>query len=330
MATQTYGALTNEQRNAYSMMLLARMIPHIPMFKYAKKDTIARRQGKTIEWRVFESFPRATTALTEGTPPGDTAFQINKYTATIAQYGAWSKMSDLLYHQGIDPLWSEASTAFGENAGQTLHTVLVNELAAGTNIRYSNAAAGRSSLATPTDNIDAAEIRRARRLLARANALKGVSGGPPQALIHPDTMEGLTADTTIQSVAQYGAGGESKRGGVDLLDGTVMHFGGFKFEESTDAPIFAGAGSGGADVHGSLFFGKDWFATVDLAAKPLGNVNAETNKVSGIEIKGVPVDQESRSDPLAQYGTIGWKALGFAASILQQARGLRIEHTVSA
>lgn len=322
MALMTYAGISAQQRNFYSMVLLKRALPSVPMLGEGRKDSIARRQGKTIEWRYLDSFPRATTPLTEGTPPSETAMVWSKSTATVQQFGAWTKLSDLLVHQGIDPVWTEASEAFGEQAGQTLHTVLVNILAAGTNVRYADAVANRVSVAT-ANVLDVAEIRRARRILAGAN-VRPYSDGY-HSLVHPYSMELLTSDATIMSVAQYGAAGSSKREGVDLLDGVVMRFGGFKFIESTDAPVFAGAGAAGIDVYGSLFYGPDWFGEVDLAAAPTGVTNADTNKVSGLRIMGVPIDEPSRSDPLAQYGTIGWKAW-YTALILQQFRGVRVEH----
>ena len=206
------------------MVLLKRFLPYVCMLGEGRKDSIARRQGKTIEWRFMDSFPKATTPLTEGTPPSDTAMTWTKVTATIAQYGAWTKMSDLLIHQGIDSVWTEASEAFGENAGQTIHTVLINILAAGTNVRYADAVANRASVAA-ANVYDAAENRRARRILAGAK-VHGYSDGF-HALIHPDVMESFVADGTVEKIAQYGSGGVSKRDGVDLLDGVVMRYGGF-------------------------------------------------------------------------------------------------------
>lgn len=326
MTTQTLGGLSVQQRSFYSMVLLKRFLPNVCMIGEGRKDSIARRQGRTIEWRFLDSFPRATTPLTEGTPPSDTAQNWTKVTATIAQYGAWTKMSDLLIHQGIDPVWTEASEALGENAGQTVHTVLINVLAAGTNVRYADAVANRASVAA-ANVYDAAEVRRARRILAGAK-VRGYSDGF-HALIHPHVMELLTADATVEKVAQYGAGGRSKDGAVDLLAGEVMRYGGFKYMESTDAPIFAGEGASGIDVYGTLHYGPDWFGETDLAAAPIGTANAETNKLSGVQVIGIPLDQRDRADPLGQYGVIGWKTW-FVATILQQARGVRVESSAAA
>ena len=322
MATNTYSGMTDQQRIHYSRILLARLLPKIPMLGQGMQGSIPRRGGMTFQWQYLAPFARATTPLTEGSPPSDTAMVWSKVQASAAQYGAWAKISDIAESQAINPQVAEATAAFGQNAGQTLHTILINILAAGTNVRYTGAVAGRSSVAT-SNVYNAAEVRRARRILGGANA-DGYSDGY-HALIHPVVMENLTTDTTVMSIAQYGSGGISKgNGAVNLLTGEVMQFGGFKYMESTDAPVFAGAGSSGIDVYGTMHFGPNWFGEVDLASMPVGTANADTNTVSGVSPIVIPSDSGDKADPLNQYGVVGWKAT-YVAKILQQEHGLRVE-----
>jgi N4-gp56 family major capsid protein len=148
-------------------------------------------------------------------------------------------------------------------------------------------------------------------------------------MIHPYVMESLVADTTIEKVAQFGSGGISKSDGVNLLRGRVMEYGGFKIMQSTDAPIFSGAGASGIDVYANLAWGPDWFGEVDLAAMPVGNANQDTNRVSGVAPVVIPADTDDKADPLHQYGIVGWKAT-YIGKILQQERGLRIESSAAA
>jgi N4-gp56 family major capsid protein len=151
-APQTYTGMSAAQRTAYSMMLIERAYPYMPMFGAfggGQKSSIAAHQGTTMEWRTYggatvattgAGLSLATTALTEGVPPAESAITAAKLTKAVAQHGAWVKLSDLLVHQGIDPIWSEAYELLGEQAGQTLHTLLINDLAAGTNVQYAGAA----------------------------------------------------------------------------------------------------------------------------------------------------------------------------------------------
>jgi N4-gp56 family major capsid protein len=318
--------MTDQQRITYSGILLARLLPKIPMLGQGMKASLPRNGGMTFQWQYLAPFARATTPLTEGSPPSESSMVWSKVQATPLQYGAWAKISDLAWTQTINPQVAAATAAFGQNAGQTLHTVLCNILAAGTNIRYADAVAGRSSVAT-SNVLDAGEIRRAMRILGGANVDEYNDGY--HMMIHPYVMESLVADTTIEKVAQFGSGGISKSDGVNLLRGRVMEYGGFKIMQSTDAPIFSGAGASGIDVYANLAWGPDWFGEVDLAAMPVGTANQDTNRVSGVAPVVIPADIDDKADPLKQYGIVGWKAT-YTGKILQQERGLRIESSAAA
>lgn len=324
----TYAGMTDQQRVHYTRIMLARFLPKIPMLGQGMAGSIPEREGNTFQWNYLAPFARATTPLTEDSPPSDTAMVWSKVQATPQMYGAWTKISRLAISQAINPQVAAATAAFGENAGQTLHTVLLNVLAAGTNIRYADAVAGRSSVAA--GNVyDAAEARRALRILGGANVDEYSDGY--HALIHPYVHESLLNDNDVKSIAQYGSGGISKsNGAVNLIRGQVMEFSGFKYMKSTDAPVFAGAGTAGIDVYATLHFGPNWFGEVDYASDPVGTANENTNRMSGITPIVIPADSNDKIDPLNQYGVVGWRALGFAAKILQQERGLRTESSAAA
>jgi N4-gp56 family major capsid protein len=327
VVVNTYGSMTDQQRTHYSRIILARLLPALPMLGQGMQGSIPTREGGTFQWNYLAPFARATTPLTEGSPPSETAMVWSKVTATPQQYGAWAKISDLAESQSINPQVAAATAAFGENAGQTLHTVLINVLAAGTNLRYADAVAGRSSVAS-SNVYDAAEARRAKRILGGANA--GAYNDGYHALIHPFVEESLMADTTILTAAQYSGGISKANGAVNMLTGEVLQFNGFKYMSSTDAPVFAGAGSAGIDVYGTLHFGPGWFGEVDFSAFPIGSANSESNRVSGVEPIVIPREVNSKSDPLKQYGVVGWIARGYVAKILQQERGLRVESAAAA
>jgi N4-gp56 family major capsid protein len=79
-----------------------------------------------------------------------------------------------------------------------------------------------------------------------------------------------------------------------------------------------GGGSGGIPVFGTLVYGRDFAACVDLEG---GGHNVQ------VIIK--PLGSSGAEDPLNQRQTIGWKIKGFTASILQDAFCVRIEHACS-
>jgi N4-gp56 family major capsid protein len=320
MAVQTYSGLSAAQRNAYEKMLLPRALAKLTGFKDAVKGSIPAHQGLTTEWRAFAALPLATTALTEGSPPSDSALSISKITATVAQYGAWVKASDLLVHQGIDPVWAEIYGLLGENAGASLHTKLVSILAAGTVIRY----VGQTSrtAVTAANVMTVVELRKAMRTLSAANVDR-FPDGTYHAMIHPNVAYDIMSDTAWRNPNEY----RGDFSGNSVASGELGTIYGIKFFQTTDAPLFAGGGASGVDVYGTLIYGPGWYGIRDLAEQPTAAVNPDTQK--GISVTGVPVETETKDDPLGQFGVAGWKA-SFVAKILQEFRGVRVESAATA
>lgn len=320
MATQTYSGLSNEQRNSYESILLPRALAVLAMFKDGMKGSIPANQGLTTEWRSWASLPLATTPLTEGSPPSDSALSISKVTATVAQYGAWVKASDLLVHQGIDPVWAQIYDLLGENAGQSLHTKLVSVLAAGTVVRYVSQTS--RTAVTAANVMTVVELRKAMRTLAAAN-VKRFPDNSYHALIHPNVAYDVMTDTAWRNPNEY----RGDFANNSIAAGELGMLYGIKFFQSTDAPLFAGGGASGVDVYGTLIYGPGWYGIRDLATQSTPSPNAETQK--GIQVTGVPVETETKDDPLGQFGVAGWKA-SFVAKILQEFRGVRVESAATA
>ena len=68
-------------------------IPYLPLLKDAMTDTVGPNTGAAIQWRKWGALPAATSALTEGTPPTEGSLTVTAVTATLAQYGAFQKVS---------------------------------------------------------------------------------------------------------------------------------------------------------------------------------------------------------------------------------------------
>lgn len=81
----------------------------------------------------------------------------------------------------------------------------------------------------------------------------------------------------------------------------------------------AGGGADGASVYGTVIYGADAYGSVALGGNG-GNVRVIIN----------PPGSSGAADPLEQRGTIAWKVKGFAATILQDAFIVRIEHGATA
>lgn len=88
---------------------------------------------------------------------------------------------------------------------------------------------------------------------------------------------------------------------------------------SGDKIYSQGAGYSNADVHCTIVYGKNHAGCVELGGEG-GNIK------SIIKAPG----SSGALDPLDQRGTVGWKVRGYAATILQDAYIVRLEHSVSA
>lgn len=291
----------------YDKKLLARLVANMVHLQFGQKRPAPKGAGKSIDFRKFSSLAAATTPLTEGVTPAGNAITITNVAATVAQYGDFIEVSDVLDMVAIDPVLDEMADVLGEQASDTLDKVVRDILSAGTSVQY---AAGRISRVTVAagDNLTVAEIRKAVRTLKRNN-VKPLEGGDYVAIVEPGTTFDLQGDTKWEQAAQYA-------GSKQIFSGEIGRLYGVRFVETSNAKKFAGGGAASVDVYATLVLGKDAYGIVDIAGS--GNVQ---NIIK-------PHGSAGTADPLNQRSTTGWKAL-FTAKILEQLAMVRIEHTVS-
>lgn len=321
MAVQTYTALTNEQRTFYEGTLIKRLLPYLPLMEDGAKGTVPANNGLAIQWRKWVTLALATSALTEGTTPTDSSLTINTVTATIAQYGAWVKASDILIVAGIDPAMVQISGLLGEQAGQSVHSLVATELGSGSSVRYANGRASRVTVAAG-DNMTAVDVRKTVRDLENANAPRFPDGFYHGACT-PKQKFDISSDATAGGFIDI----NKYASNLPLLKGEFGTFAGVRWRMSTQVPVFTGAGAAGIDVHAALIYGPDAYGIRDLETQTVGTVDAESNK--GVSLIVVPKDQPSKADPLNQYGTAGWK-VAFVPKVLDSLRIVRLETAVSA
>lgn len=312
MAMEALGAagLANDMKQYYSKRLLSVAEPNLVYQNWGLKVNIPVRGGKSIEWRKFEKFDVGTpTALTEGTPGSETNATISVVSATISQYGAYSRITDVLETQTLCPVLDQYAEKFGIHMAETLDTVARDILAAGTTIQYASTAATRTEVASGM-YINSAELREAVRTLKRNNA-KPINGRWI-CVLHPDNTKDLYADADIVDAFKDAA----PRGpGNPLFTGELGDWMGIKFIETTNAKVWTSLGSAGCDVYGVMLFGQEAYGVTELDA---------------LQAKMIvhPRGTGGHTDPLDQYSTAGWKA-ATATKILNQSNMVRIECTSS-
>lgn len=312
--TQTYddvaggNQLTAENAEFYQRTMLETLVDQVVFMKYGKKKNIPKNSGATTSWRRLELPTLSTTAIVEGTTPDGLDLTINKISAKVQQFGAWTKISDFLDLTGLDPLLTEIAEMFGEHAGLSMDEVVRDIIAAGTNVYYAGSKLSRVTVAA-LDLITALDIIALRTLLVKNNAKKiklpnGKMGYV--ALTHPDVIANIMNLTEWKDQNTY----------VDTqnrMEGIAGKMYGIYFEEANTAPIFAGAGAAGIDVYGTIVLGKNAYGIPDVSgsAKP----------------KMLVFTKGSTENPMELYKTVAWKSV-FTAVILEQKAIVRYESAI--
>lgn len=302
---QTTQNLTAENKTFYDKVLLKRLTPELVYMKHGQKKPIQRREGKTINFRRFNSLPPATTPLTEGVTPTGSALDVTAITATVSQYGDYVTVSDVLDLVGIDPVLTETAKVLGEQAGLTLDTIARDSIIIGTNVHY---AGGKTSTATITanDKLTANEVQKVVRTLRKANA-KPTDGKYFIGIISPEQAFDLMQDPLWQDISKYS-------GGVKIMEGEVGKLGGTRFVETSNIKVKDGASN--LPIHCALIIGKDAYGVVDVDGKIAPEIIIHAAGSAG------------SADALNQRSTVGWKALG-TVKIINELAMVRLETTVT-
>lgn len=323
MGATTRTQIPAEVNNFYDRTLLYRAIPLFVHTRWAQVRDIPRRAGtSTIKFRRYGNLPASTTPLSEGITPAGSQLSVTDITATVAQYGNFVTITDVLDYESQDPVLMETAEILGDQAGDTLDQLTRDVINAGSNVYYSNSAHTlRTQVAAGeiiTDTVIKKTVRllknnKARRITKMVNATTGYNTTPLNAsyvgICHPNTTYDLKGISSFVPVEKYSNTSNLMEGEVGKLDEV-------RFVETTNAKVFTGGGSGSIDVYSTLVFGTDAYGTTRISGEALKNI-----------VK--PLGSAGTADPLEQRATSGWKGT-FVAKILNDAFLVRIEHAVSA
>jgi N4-gp56 family major capsid protein len=312
--TTASSGLSVEMKTFYSMELLREMKPKLLHVQYGQKRAIPKNHGKNVEFRQWGAFEPATKPLTEGVTPEGHAMSATAITATVAQYGDYVRVTDMLKLTALDNVVLEATRANADQAALTLDHLTRDAIAAGTNVLYA-AGTQRSAIAS-TNVLTSTLLRKAVRTLKKNKARPFFRNGKPyyMCIVGPDTTYDLQSDADWKDVSKYQQAEKIESGEIGRIYGCII-------VETTEAKIFEGAGASSADVAATLVFGQDSYGVIDVSGA--GAVKSGAVQVY-VETAG------GNNDPLHQRNTIGWKIPAFVAKILHQGWIVRIEHGISA
>lgn len=235
----TDSGLTPEMKTYYSDYLIDNAEPKLVHDQFAQKHPIPANGGKIIEFRKYNPLAKALTPITEGVTPDGKKLTVTTLSATVAQYGDYIELSDILLMTAIDNNMVQATKLLGAQAGETLDTITREVLNGGTNVQYGvgtktarYALVGGDGTPANNDYLSVLAVQKAGRYLKTQKAMK-IEGGYV-AIAHPDTLFDIMRDSEWIAAAQYA-------GSSQLFEGEVGKISGVRFVESTEAKIFHAA-----------------------------------------------------------------------------------------
>lgn len=315
--TDSGASLSVEMKTFYDRNLIRLAEPELVHDRHAQKKPIPKNGGKTIEFRKYSSLPKLTTALTEGVTPDGQKLNVTNITATVAQYGGYVTVSDILSLTAIDNNLMEASTLLASQAGRTLDTITREVLNGGTNVYYCASGVtdpanlvGGSATASENNVLTVDDIRRAVRKLETMNAPK--INGYYVAIIHPDVAYDLMNDPNWQEPHKYVdtdniyANELGEIAGVRFMKTTEAKIWKKKAKDKSSGTAVSGDGSSkGWDVYSTLIFGANAYGVTELEG-------------GGLEMIIKQLGSAGTADPLNQRATSGWKATKVAERLVEE------------
>ena len=316
MANTTTTQVAQAVNYFYNRTMLKAARPLLLHLKWAQVKDLPRNQGTSIRFRRYTLLSAATTALNEGVTPSGSQLSVANVEATVAQYGDFITLTDVLQFSTLDPILTETADVLGQQAGNTLDQLCRNVMVTGTTIQYASTAASRAGVLASM-KLNRNEIREAVRTLQGNNARKltrmvnpstGFNTSPINAayigIISHNTLFDLKDENGWVPVEEY-----ASQNGV--MDGEVGKLDDVRFVMTTNAYTVSST----VTVHGTMILGADYYGISRISGEAMKNI-----------IK--PLGSAGTADPLDQRSTSGWKAT-FVAKILNENYAVRIEHAVS-
>ena len=307
--------MDGELKTFYDTELLENARVELFYAQFAKKQTLPKKHGKTVEWRKWNTFAKAT-KLQEGVIPTGQKFGMSSKTGSIEQYGTYAAVTDILELRAYDDVILGATEEMGASAAETQETLIRDALLVNTNVLYCdniNVADGTVA-STPTSCATMEATANVMSAFTPDMVAKAVTimkknrvptiNGKYYAVIHPSVAYDLRKSKDWIEAHKYAKPDE-------IYNGEIGEIHGCRFIENVFAPILDGeyANKAGGVTYANYMFGKDGFGIIDPEGGALEMIVKDKSQVGG---------------PLNQFSTIGYKFETNGATMLYTERVLRI------
>jgi len=328
MAITTYAGLSQRTTAYAAKEMLAHAEPILCLAKFGMTKPMPKNKANVIKFRRPVPLAVATTPLTEGTTPTSQALSYEDVTVTLSQFGNVVEITDVVADLAEDPVLKDAAMLCGEQAGETIETLMWGVIQGGTNVFYNNGSA-RSAVNT------AITLEKQRGITRQ---IKGERGKKITSMISSSVKYGTEAvapayiafaHTDLESDIRELAGftPTEKYGSMQALPyeiGKVEDVRYLLTPVLSSIPNAGGAkgamvstGGTSADVYPVVYVAKDAYGHVALKG------------AEAISPSIINPGQLDKSDPLGQKGMVGWKTY-HKSFIANQAWMARLECAATA
>ena len=312
--TTSASGMTAEMKTFYEKRLIDQAEPRLVHDQFADYYPMPVGGGKTIEFRKYDSLPKATTPLTEGVTPDGQSLTVSTIKSDLHQYGGWTPLTDVLQMTAIDNNVVQATRILASQAGRTLDTLTRDVLAGGTNVIYAPkvGADGAETAVTSRAGLDLT-CKLTPKLFFQAAAQLGAMnadtlGDSYVAIIHPYAAYDLKTSKEWIEVHKYADPEAMYRGEIGKL-------GNIRFIESSEAKIWKddtcpknGTPQGEEAQQYYAVFG-----TLVLGAHAYG-----VTELEGGGLEHIVKQLGYGDDPLNQRASVGWKGMRAAERLVEQ------------
>ncbi|MBQ6398198.1 MAG: N4-gp56 family major capsid protein [Oscillospiraceae bacterium] len=322
-ARTTTNAMAGELKAFYDTELLENSRIEQYYAQFGKRQPLPKNHKGQVEWRKWNTFPRAD-KLVEGVIPAGKTFGMSTLTGSIDQYGMYTAITDKLELRAYDDIILGATEEMGASAAETQEALIRNALLTGTNVMYcDNITLATGAVAsTPTTPATMEGSTTVLSLLTPTMVNKVVTAmkknrvprinGKYYAVIHPSVTYHLRQSSEWIEAHKYASPEE-------IYNGEIGELHGVRFIENPFAPVLTTVGSGasavsyenkaGGATYATYFFGKDAFGIIDPEGGNLEMIVHDKGEIGG---------------PLNQFSTIGYKFESNGATILYPERLVRV------
>lgn len=290
--------MSAEMKTYYEKRLLDQAEPLLVHDQFGEKYPIPANNGKSIEFRKYDSLPKALTPLTEGVTPEGQTLTVSTITATVKQYGGWAAITDMLQLTAIDNNIVQATKVLASQAGRTLDSITRDVLAGGTNVIYAPAG---STAVTSRANLTTASVLTPELIDQAATLLKAQNaeqiGESYVAIVHPYVAYDLRRNSEWIDVHKYASP-------ENIYNGEIGKLAGVRFIETSEAKIWKDSSCpSGLAVFSTLVIGSGAYAVTE---------------VEGGGLQHIVKQMGQGEDPLNQRASVGWKAIKTAERLCEQ------------